>query len=123
MVSRMNIPDKVEFLGPKPNTEIPKYLARSDLFINMSGTGSLDKAVLEAIACGCLSLTSNEAFKEVLPADLIVERDKPAKLAENIKYLLNLPEDKIKKLKDDLRAEVVRNHNLDNLVKKIIRQF
>ncbi|OGY50282.1 MAG: hypothetical protein A3J65_04605 [Candidatus Buchananbacteria bacterium RIFCSPHIGHO2_02_FULL_45_11b] len=123
MAAGMNLESRVEFLGPKPNIDIPAYLKESDLFINLSGTGSLDKAVLEAMACGCLVLTSNEAFAEILPADLMVEKDQPNKLAEKIKWLMELPEDKVNQLRQQLREEVVKNHNLDNLAKKIISQF
>ena len=123
MVIKMNLQTNVEFLGPKPNMEIPAYLARSNVSINLSGTGSIDKAVLEAMACGCLVLTSNEAFKEILPSELMVEKDNPKMLAEKIKWLMDLPPERAKQFRQQLRQEVVQNHNLDNLVKKIIAQF
>jgi len=123
MAVAMDLKDKVEFLGSRPNTEIPAYLQQSNLFINMSGTGSLDKAVLEAMACGCLVLTGNESFAGILPAELMVERDRPKILTEKIKWLMNLSQNQADKLRQSLRQEVVANHNLDNLVKKIIEQF
>lgn len=123
MVIKMNLQTNVEFLGSKPNAEIPTYLAQSNVSINLSGTGSIDKAVLEAMACGCLVLTSNEAFKEILPPELMVEMNNPKKLAEKIKRLIALPKYKADELRHELRQEVVKNHNLDNLVKKIITQF
>ena len=61
MVSKMNLTAKVWFLGSVPNNEISHHLQQSDLFLNLSGTGSVDKAVLEAMACECIPLTSNEA--------------------------------------------------------------
>jgi len=123
MVEKMNLQDKVSFLGAIPNIEIPKYLKQSDIFLNFSATGSLDKAILEAMSCGCVPFTCNEAFKEILPPELIVKKDDPKMLAEKIKWLKNLPEEEISKLKENLRQEIVKNHNLDNLVKKIVEQF
>ena len=123
MTVKMNLEDKVKFLGAVPNTEISAHLQSSDVFINLSGTGSLDKAVLEAMASSCLVLTSNEAFTEILPSELIVEKDNPKQLAEKIKWVMNLLEDKVSQLRYQLREEVVKNHNLDNLVKKIIAKF
>ncbi len=123
MTEKMNLSEKVEFLGPKPNHEIPLYLQQSDLFINMSKTGSIDKAVLEAMSCGCLVLTANESFLEILPPEMQTERDNPQKLAEKTKRLINLSPEKTRQFYQQLRQEVVNNHNLDNLVKKIINQF
>ncbi len=123
MAKNMGLADRVEFLGEISHPEIPRYLQHSDVFINLSGTGSVDKAVLEAMACGCVVLTSNEAFAEILPSELMVEKDNPKKLAEKIKWVMELPQEKVISLKQQLRQQVVQNHNLDNLVKKIIEQF
>ncbi len=123
MYLKMGLQGKVEFLGSKPNNEISAYLQQSDLFINMSSTGSIDKAVLEAMSCGCLVLTANEAFLGILPEELRTERDNPQILAGKIKAIINIPSEKSSKLREDLRQEVVENHNLDNLVKKIVQCF
>jgi glycosyltransferase involved in cell wall biosynthesis len=42
----------------------------ADIFINHSQTGSMDKAVLEAMSCGIPVLTSNPAYRSALPAVL-----------------------------------------------------
>jgi len=55
----------------------------ADIFINLSDTGSIDKAVLEAMASGCLVLTSNEAFTNILKPQYLTQKD-PARLAEKI---------------------------------------
>ncbi|MDD2807009.1 MAG: glycosyltransferase family 4 protein [Patescibacteria group bacterium] len=123
MVDAMKLKNQVSFLGPRSNTQIPSYLQKTSIFINLSGTGSVDKAVLEAMACGCLVLTSNEAFKPILPEELMVEQNNPKQLAEKIKWLTSLDYSKINDLRLVLREIVVNNHNLDNLVKKIISQF
>lgn len=123
MVKIMSLDDQVEFVGWIANQSMPIYYQQTDLFINMSGTGSVDKVVLEAMSCGCLVLTSNEAFATILPKELMVEKNDPQKLAEKIKWLQNLPNDKKNKLKLQLRQEVVENHNLNKLVIRIINQF
>ena len=123
MVKNMKLENQVDFLGPIANAKIPPYLQESDLFINLSDTGSLDKAVLEAMATGTLVLTSNEAFKEILPAELLTQKDNPKILAQNIKALINLSPEKKQQLEKQLRQEVVNNHNLDNLAKKIVKLY
>ena len=123
MTANLGLNQQVEFVGWVANQEMPPYYQKADLFINMSGTGSVDKVVLEAMACECLVLTSNEAFREILPAGLMVEKNNPPKLAEKIKWLMDLPAEEKKAVRKRLREIVVNNHNLDKLVLKIINQF
>ncbi|MDB5224832.1 MAG: hypothetical protein JWO43_454 [Candidatus Adlerbacteria bacterium] len=65
-VAKRAYKDQVHMLGGIAHAELPQYLARSDIFLNLSRTGSLDKAVLEAMASGVVPVTSNEAFRPIL---------------------------------------------------------
>lgn len=123
MVEVMKLNNQINFLGAKPNSEIPNFLRAADLFINLSGTGSLDKAVLEAMACGCLVLTSNFAFKDILPSELFVLQNNPKQLAQKIKSLIDFDNSTRNNLKEKMINEVVTHHNLDNLIKIIITKF
>jgi len=123
MAGVMKIADKIEFLGEVKNTDIPKYLQQSDIFLNMSQTGSLDKAILEAMACECIPLTANEAYRDILPSRLITSANQPRMLADKIKWLMSVPEQDKQKIKSDLRLQVIANHNLDKLVIRIVNQF
>ncbi len=106
----------VEFVGGVPHSQILPHYQNCDLFVNLSRTGSLDKAVLEAMACGKLVLTSNEAFKDILSSEMMFQPGDPKDLADRIVNLRNLSAD----VGAGLREIVVKNHNLDNLVKKIL---
>lgn len=123
MVQNFNLQNKVDFLGSKPNREISKYLQQSDLFINMSKTGSIDKAVLEAMACGCLVITANISFENILPEIFKTKKDEPELLAKKISALMKLTLAEREVYSKDLVKIVTTDHNLDNLVKKIITQF
>lgn len=57
--------DRVTFTGRLDSDAIVPFLAKSDVFINLSSTGSLDKAIVEAMASGCPVLSSNDAFREI----------------------------------------------------------
>ena len=115
-VQEKNLEDKIVFVGPISNKDIAGFYQGGDLFINLSDTGSIDKAVLEAMACELKILTSNEAFKSILKEENIIDKN-----SENIaNKIISLAKDA------DIfnsREYVVKNHNLDNLADKIIKQF
>lgn len=107
----------VEFVGGVPHSQILPYYQNCDLFINLSGTGSIDKAVLEAMACEKLVLTSNEAFQD---GNLLFRPKDYQDLARKITDLVKLPVEIRRSIGREMRKIVVENHNLDNLAKKII---
>lgn len=113
----------VDFIGPLAPAEVLPYYQNCDLFINLSATGSVDKVVLEAMASKKLVLSSNEAFKNIVPAELYLSDNNPEKLVAKIKAIINLPENTKAELQNALFQEVAQNHNLENLVKKIIKIY
>jgi len=54
----------VQFRGGVSHDELPRYYAAATVFVHASKTGSMDKAVLEALAAGLPVFTSSEAFTE-----------------------------------------------------------
>src|SRR3989344_4729294 len=115
LIKEKKLDDIVEFVGPIPNNYFAEFYQSGDLFINLSDTGSLDKAVLEAMACGLKILTSNEAFKDIFPEENFTKNE-PKAVAEKIENLSKSPNMNKDKFIDYMSA----NHGLDNLVKKII---
>lgn len=106
--------------GIAHNQILEEYLC-SDLMVNLSHTGSVDKAVLEAMACERLVLTCNEAFVNILNDQrLLFEKKNPQDLAQKITKLMILSEDEKGEIGQRLRKEVVENHNLNNLIQKIL---
>ncbi|KKS14407.1 MAG: hypothetical protein A3I32_02540 [Candidatus Yanofskybacteria bacterium RIFCSPLOWO2_02_FULL_45_10] len=110
------------FKGALPNKTILPILQSADIFLNMGQTGSLDKAILEAMACGTPVLSCNEALAEVLGVEnshLMYPKKDPQVLAQKIRMILQLTPEERQKLSAKLREVVVSNHNLPNLIKKI----
>lgn len=60
--------DRVAFTGRVDAPAIALHLANADLFVNLGSTGSLDKAIVEAMAAGCPVLSSNESFRALAEA-------------------------------------------------------
>lgn len=122
-VQAENLAAEVKFLGPLANSQILSHLLDADLFLNSSHTGSLDKAVLEAMAAGLPVITSNEAVIEVLKdyrGRLTFDKGDYLDLAEKIKILCDLPTSEREKIGNELRQIVIRDHGLVSFVGKIM---
>jgi glycosyltransferase involved in cell wall biosynthesis len=104
----------VHVLGGLPHSELPKHLAQADVFVNLSRTGSLDKAVLEAIVAGAVPVSSNEAFRSMLQGQgLWLQSLDPQKMAEAI---IVASESDAQLLQEDVRA----HHSLTSLIPRIL---
>ncbi|NMB48170.1 glycosyltransferase family 4 protein [Candidatus Kuenenbacteria bacterium] len=123
LVVNMRLKNQVIFTGGLAPDEIVPYLQNADLFINLSDTGSLDKAVLEAMAAGCLVLTSNVAFRSLLPRELFTAKDEPEQLVRQIRALMSLSPDRQNEFRMMLKKEVAEHHNLKDLINKIIKLY
>ena len=108
-IEKEGLKNEISFEGSsKPHLVINAY-RNADLFINLSTTGSVDKAVLEAMACGLQIVTSNEAFKDIVPEKNYCSLQ-PSEIAEKILALSN------EKADSALRQHVVEKNNIKNLI-------
>lgn len=108
-----NLNHRINFIGAVSNDELPLLLRSGDVFINLSSTGSMDKAILEAMSCGLNILTSNLAFKDILPQNNFCDSDDPVVLADKLMILLDNNNSQI------FRSYIKNNHELSLLVRKI----
>ncbi len=116
----------VEFLGSIPYHQVVPIYHAADVMVNLSNTGSIDKAVLEAMSCGLPVITANEAFTPVLQkwrADLLVAPDSPEILVEKLANLARRSPQQRRELGCELREIVVRDHSLERLVGKLVDEI
>ena len=123
LIRSKRLENRVRLVPGVPHRETVVFYQKAGLFLNLSTTGSLDKAVLEAMACGSLVLTSNEAFVKLVPPECFISDATPARIADAINALLKLSGDAQARLRDTARSLVMREHSLEGLVTKIIKQF
>ena len=126
IIQEKKLEKTIYLVGAVANRNIISFLQEVDLFVNTSHTGSLDKAIVEAMACGLPILTCNEALEEVLGDNkvmLMFEKKNINQLAEKIKqsYLMDKEERKV--VGNNLRLIVERGHALPNLIKKILVKY
>ena len=112
---RNGLSDLVSFRGASSYSDIPRMLQEHDMFINLSQTGSLDKAVFEAMATGLTVLTSNEAYRRMLPEPYVLHSLDPAYIAERIAALA-----RDRRPNMDLRKIVVVHHSIDRTIERIL---
>ncbi|OIO52864.1 MAG: hypothetical protein AUJ11_00190 [Parcubacteria group bacterium CG1_02_44_65] len=125
-IKEKKLGEEIKFIGPVANKDILKYLLSAGIFANMGLTGSLDKAMAEAMATELPVLTCNEAMLEVLggykEALMYPKRDFE-KLAEKIELIINLPFEEYRELGRGLRSIVIEKHSLKNFINKIMAKI
>lgn len=117
------ISDNVVWKGPLPLKDAIDVLKTQDIFLHFGNTGSLDKAVLDAMACGVIVCSSNEAvkttfssFKDVLFLESSIDAGK------RVNDLFSKP-DEVIELRKKFRARVEENFSLTRLIKYIIQSI
>ncbi len=109
---------EVVFEGPVPFHEVAAAYHCGSVFLNLSETGSIDKAILESMASGCIPISRNTAFQEIVRAHglpELVPGPGPAAVADRIQAVLSRPEEERAQLAARLREIVAREHSLEQL--------
>jgi glycosyltransferase involved in cell wall biosynthesis len=124
LIDDLGLASRIVFRGV--TDELPQMLRVHRLFLNFSRT-ALDKAVLEAMACGLPVLSTNPAVAEMLPqalrAELTAPEDDIDAQAGAIHRLLGLTDAERTALGAALRDLVVRDHNVRGLFDRIVRDI
>lgn len=126
LIKEKRLQDYIEFSGGVPNREMTGAYQESDIFVNMQAEGGAGKAVLEAMACGTPVVLCTSTFNDLLSnfKDEVIFEEKNSKdFAEKLLNCLNFSKEKKSAYSNLLRNIVINNHNLDNLIEKIIYEF
>ena len=126
MVADYQLYYMVMFAGGMPYEAVVSAYQHADVMVNMSATGSMDKAVLEAMACGLPVVTANEAFKSLLSpwVDLLyVPPESPEVLSVRLKQLALMSAQERAALGAALRQIVVEQHSLTHLTDQLMTIF
>lgn len=122
MAEKLGIADSVRFVGAVPHAKVPALLTEADVFVNTSATGSLDKAILEAMSAGVPVVSSNDSFVDVISDDLkeiCVAAPDPKNIAEKVSALMSLGREDRHAIGKRLREIVVRKHSLSSLMRRL----
>ncbi len=105
---------------PVPNLQIARWYWQSDLAVNLTPTGGIDRVVLEAIIAGAVPLVSNQAFRPLFGEyadDLIFTFGDPADLAKKIRALYNRDLGSLRKV---LADRVVNSYDVRMFIDRVV---
>lgn len=119
LTKERGVSDRVRFKGAIRHDEVPALLRASGIFVNMSRTGSIDKAVLEAMACGIPPVTSNVAFESMLSPYGLFFKDGDIHELARILGSLVAKRETLPVLGVELRDIVLKHHDLNTLISTI----
>jgi len=106
--------------------KLPSWYRRSTVNVNMTPTGSSDKVVWEALACGRICVVANEGFKPTLgkyAGELSYAYGEAEQLAARLKWTLSLSESARAAIGTELRREVEVSHGLNGLANRLVEIF
>lgn len=113
---------RIHMAGALPQEQVPTLLNEQDVFFNFSTTGSMDKAVLEALAVGVPAISTNEAFKDILsPFGLYIGARDYAIIADGVDKIMNRPDRAA--VVATLRNKVVEHHSLTKLIPRLVEKL
>ncbi len=125
-IDALGLAGKVRMAGPARRDEVVEWHRRCFAHVNLCPDGALDKAALEAMACGKPSIVANRGFMDVLGKwkDLLLFRHgDPRDLASAVERLLETAAADREAMGMDLRRKVVEDHDLDRLAERLMCVF
>ncbi len=116
-VSRANIEAHVHFFRGVDFVEAATTYQSHEVYLNFTESGSFDKTVVEALACGTKVLVSNTSMKDILPAGSYTTGEIDDSV-ERLQTLLSLaPEEEI--VYYEQAQKVVEKQSLETLMNQL----
>ncbi len=124
LIKEKGLENQIQLLGGTIQSETIRLYQNSDLSVNLCPTGAPDKVGFEAMAVGLPLLACNQSYVQNFGPykdQLLFKEKNPQDLADKI---INLSRSgKMEEIGMYLREQVIKHHNLDNLLKGIVNAF
>jgi len=116
-VKELGLEEEVVFLGMQSREKVSDILNRSKVFVTVAQNGSLDKAILEALATGLPVVSMAPGTKSLMLGDSQVE-DSEAFITQ-----LNTVIESSVYMREANVAFVRKNHSIESLIPKILNSY
>lgn len=113
LAESLSLASRIRFLGPQTQKQLREEYRRASVLVHASETGSLDKVVLEALACGLPAITTSATLAG-LP--IMVVNATPDAIAKSV---LEIRETNT----ESLAAYVRTHHSLKHLIPAILNKI
>ena len=125
LVDRLRARDWIALHSPTAHDRMPALLNGHRAFLNFSET-AVDKAVIEAMACGLPVISTNSSVNEIMPddlrPDLITDGASEEAQAMTIHELLIKPDAELDEVGGRMRRLAVAEHSVDRLFERIVSE-
>ena len=118
-----NLKQYVDIERGVPNYRTPEIYNQYEIFVNMTNSGSMDKTIFEAMACGCLVLLSNKSLLGQIDERLFFEENNADDLAIKLEKILSLSDSEKQSIIKTSKDFVIQKHSLNLLIKKLLEEF
>ena len=89
LANKLNLTENVVFLGNVPRLVVERELKEADLFLLVSRTEGLPRAMIEAMAFGLPCIGTNVGgIPELLDEQVLISKDDYVSLADKIEYMI-----------------------------------
>ena len=102
-----------------PNSETPAIYGAHAIYVNLTPSGSFDKTIGEAMACGCVVVCANDAVRGVIPDALITDPANEESVVAGIRTALLLSPGERESIIRASRQYIEREHSLKLLAEKL----
>ncbi len=124
LAHELGIGDRIVWAGRIPHAQVSRYYQEADIVVNLTPTGSFDKAMLEAMACECLLVASNAALRQFLSPwvqeHCLFREGDVTDLESALRRLAKLDTASDTRLRQELRRVILEHHSQDQWADKLI---
>jgi glycosyltransferase involved in cell wall biosynthesis len=125
-VEKLRLTDCIKWRDSISQEKLPLVLQESDIFIQDSTTQSLDKALLEAVACGCVVISSNSSYKSFsfeLAPQYCFSSNNAIELCAILESVILLSSGSRELTMKGLRKALEEQHSIEGLISRIVKKF
>lgn len=125
-ISARGLGGRFQLAGAIPHSEVIPFYQTGSVMVSLSRTGSLDKAVLEAMGCSLPVLVTGVVYASLLGDDvsrLRAREGDAADVADKLADLLARSPEERAALGLTLRARAVKEHSLEGLMDRLVGVF